>query len=201
MAGKKKSKSDSVPLDLGNIKPLEKLQPVPKTRSSSITSIESADEPGTMKQVLLPPTIREFDELEQFEAFVRDETWDNEFDYFHGRLHYYPPFVMKACHDDVEKIKPTVNKNSKKFRRDLQHHIQKHLIKDLEKCCGYELNFGKGEVVETDSKVTWKFKDETDHGFSKEEEDMYDRHWRLELDVTCTNESAMVDVEYKSIPL
>lgn len=51
MAGKKKSKSDSVPLDLGNIKPLEKLQPVPKTRSSSITSIESADEPGTMKQV------------------------------------------------------------------------------------------------------------------------------------------------------
>ena len=72
-----------------------------------------------------------------------------------------------------------MNKNSKKFRRDLQHHIQKHLIKDLEKCCGYELNFGKGEVVETDNKVTWKFKDETDHGFSKEEEDMYDRHWRL----------------------
>ena len=63
------------------------------------------------------------------------------------------------------------------------------------------MNFGKGEVVETDNKVTWKFKDETDHGFSKEEEDMYDRHWRLELDVSCTNESAMVDVEYKSIPM
>ena len=56
------------------------------------------------------------------------------------------------------------------------------------------MNFGKGEVVETDNKVTWKFKDETDHGFSKEEEDMYDRHWRLELDVSCTNESAMVDI-------
>ena len=36
---------------------MDHLQPVPKTRSSSITSIESADEPGTMKQVLLPPTI------------------------------------------------------------------------------------------------------------------------------------------------
>ena len=65
---------------------------------------------------------------------------------------------------------------------------------------------GKGEVVETDNKVTWKFKDETDHGFSKEEEDMYDRHWRLNWmflvqNVSCTNESAMVDVEYKSIPM
>ena len=58
MAGKKKSKSEALPLDLDNIKPMDHLQPVPKTRSSSITSIESADEPGTMKQVLLPPTIK-----------------------------------------------------------------------------------------------------------------------------------------------
>ena len=110
MAGKKKSKSEALPLDLDNIKPMDHLQPVPKTRSSSITSIESADEPGTMKQVLLPPTIKEFDELEQFESFVRDETWDNDFDYFHGRLHYYPPFVMKSCQNNLEKIKPTMNK-------------------------------------------------------------------------------------------
>lgn len=197
---KKKNKSDAVPLDLENIKPLEHLQAVPKARSSSITSVESVEEPGVLKQVLVPPTIREFDELEQFEAFVRDETWDNEFDYFHGRLHYYPPFVMKECHDDVEKIKPTTNKNSKKFKRNLQHHIQKHLIKDLQKCCGYELNFDKGEMKETFDKLSWTFKDETDHGFSKEEEDLYDRE-KLELDVSCSNDSAMVDVDFKAIPI
>ncbi|KAI3406103.1 RGI1 [Candida oxycetoniae] len=200
-ASKKKSKSESLPLDLSSIKPLEHLQAVPKARSSSITSVESADEPSGYKQVLLPPTIREFDELEQFEAFVRDETWDNEFDYFHGKLHYYPPFVMKECQNNIEKIKPTMNKNSKKFRRNLQHHIQKHLIKDLEKCCGYELSFDKAEVIETPEKLVWKFKDETDHGFSKEEEDLYNRHWKLQLDISCTNDSAMVDVDYRSIPI
>ncbi|CAI5758065.1 unnamed protein product [Candida verbasci] len=200
MAGKnKKSKSDSLPLDLDNIKPMDHLQAIPKSRSSSITSIESSD--GELSQVLQPPPIKEFDDLEQFEAFIRDETWDNDFDYCHGKLHYYPPFVLKSCQSNTEKIKDTMNKNSKKFRRDLQHHIKKHLIKDLEKCCGYELNFDKGEIIETPNKLTWKFKDYTDHGFSKEEEDLYNRHWHLELDVSCTNDSAMVDVEYKSTPV
>ncbi|EGW32914.1 uncharacterized protein SPAPADRAFT_60258 [Spathaspora passalidarum NRRL Y-27907] len=202
MAGqKKKSKSQSLPLDLDNIQPLEHLQPVPKTRAMSITSIESADEPSGMKQVLVPPPIREFDELEQFEAFVRDETWDNEFDYFHGRLNYYPPFVMKECQNNPEKIKTTTNSNSKKFRRNLQHHVKNHLVKDLERCCGYELNFDKAEVVEAPGKVTWKFRDHSDHGFSKEEEDKYNRHWTLELDVSCNSESALVEVDYKAIPL
>lgn len=201
MPGKKKSKSDTVPLDLDNIKPLDHLQAVPKTRKMSMTSIESADEPGGFKEVLLPPTIKEFDELEQFEAFVRDETSDNDFDYFHGRLHYYPPFVLKECHDEIEKIKPTSNKNSSKFKRNLQHHIKKHLIKDLEKCCGYELNFDKAEEIESFDKLTWKFKDETDHGFSKEEEDKYDRHWKIELDITSHNDSALVDIDMKSIPI
>lgn len=75
------------------------------------------------------------------------------------------------------------------------------MIKDLQKCCGYELNFDKGEMKETFDKLSWTFKDETDHGFSKEEEDLYDRHWKLELDVSCSNDSAMVDVDFKAIPI
>lgn len=197
-AGKKKSKSQSLPLDLDNIQPLEHLTEVPKSRASSITSIESDD---GVKQVLAPPPVREFDELDQFEAFVRDETWDNDFDYFHGRLNYYPPFVLKECSNNLEKIKPTSNKNSKKFRRHLQQHIEKHLFKDLEKCCGYELNFEKADIVETPDKLTWKFTDQSDHGFSKEEEDKFGRHWKLEMSVTCSNESALVEIDYQAIPI
>ncbi|KAK6457342.1 respiratory growth induced protein 1 [Scheffersomyces xylosifermentans] len=196
----KKSKGTQ-PLDLNNCVPLEKLAPVPKSRSSSIVSIESAESEGGMIEVLAPPPVREFDDLTQFEAFVRDETWDNEYDYFHGHLSYYPPFILKECHDNLDKIKPTANKNSRKFRRNLQHHVERHLIKDLEKCCGYELHMDKIDTVETPNKITWKFKDETDHGFSKEEEDKYGRHWRLELNISCNNENPMVEVDYKSMPI
>ena len=40
MAGKKKSKSEALPLDLDNIKPMDHLQPVPKTRSSSVPQLK-----------------------------------------------------------------------------------------------------------------------------------------------------------------
>ncbi|KAG2732806.1 hypothetical protein G9P44_003796 [Scheffersomyces stipitis] len=200
MARTKKSK-DSQPLDLNNCQPLEHLQPVPKTRSASIISVESTDSEGGVVEVLAPPQVREFDDLTAFEAFVRDETWDNDFDYFHGRLNYYPPFIMKECHDNLDKIKPTANKNSRKFKRNLQHHVARHLIKDLEKCCGYELHMDKFDTIETPNRITWKFKDESDHGFSKEEEDEYNRHWRLELSVSCNNENPMVEVDYKAIPI
>ncbi|ODV81159.1 respiratory growth induced protein 1 [Suhomyces tanzawaensis NRRL Y-17324] len=199
----KKNRKMSIPLDLDNCQTLEHLQPIPKSRSSSITSIETSDSDGSvkMKKMLIPPPIREFDELTSFESFIRDETWDNEFDYYHAHLSYYPPFIMKECHDNLDKIKPTMNKNSRKFRRQLQHHVKNHLLKDLERCCGYELNMEKIDTIETPDKIVWKFNDTSDHGFSKEEEDLYDRHWKLELEISCNNENPLVDVHYKSLPL
>lgn len=200
---KTKSKSSFTPLDLDNCQTLNHLQPVPKARSMSITSEESVESDGsiTKKQVVIPPPIREFEDLTSFESFVRDETWDNEYDYYHARLSYYPPFVLKECHDDLDKIKPTCNKNSSKFKRNLQHHIKNHLLKDLQKCCGYELNMDKVDTIETPKKITWRFKDESDHGFTKEEEDKNDRHWKLELEISCNNENAMVEVDYKAVPI
>jgi len=196
----KKNKKGSQPLDLENCQELEHLQGVPKARSSSIISIESVDS-DEVKTILAPPPKRDFDDLIAFESFIRDETWDNEFDYFHGHLQYYPPFVMKECRDNLDKIKPTMNKNNKRFKRHLQHHINKHLLKDIEKCCGYKLNMEKATVTETATKVSWKFLDASDHGFDKEEEDLYNRHWKLELEITCNNENAMVEVDYKSVPV
>ncbi|KAI5952466.1 RGI1 [Candida jiufengensis] len=195
----KKSKKAFESFDINEVKPLDHLTAVPKSRTSSITSIESGE--GLISRVVEPASKRQFDDLTEFEAYIYTQTMSGDYDWTHAALSYYPPFILKECQNNLEKIKPTNNKNSKKFRRNLQHHIQKHLIKDLEKCCGYELNFDKGEVVETPNKLMWRFKDESDHGFSKEEEDLYDRHWKLELEVSCTNESAMVDVEYKSIPI
>ncbi|CAN3476146.1 respiratory growth induced protein 1 [Diutina catenulata] len=198
----KKLKSTSVPLDLANCPTMDHLQAAPKARSASITSIETTDSNGsvTMVEKLMLPPIREFDELTSFEQFVRDETWDNEFDYFHAKLNYYPPFVMKQCKQNLDKIKHTANKNSRKFRRQLNHHVKNHLFKDLEKCCGYPLDFGKAEIVETPGKITWKYHDTSDHGFSPAEEEQYGRKWRLDLDISCTNENAMVEVDYRSMP-
>lgn len=194
---------NTLPLDLENCQKLEHLMPVPKSRSSSITSMESTDSDGsiTMAEVLLPPPVREFDDLTAFESFVRDETWDNEFDYYHAKLLYYPPFVLKECHNNLEKIKPTMNRNSKRFRRHVNHHIQNHLLKDLEKCCGYKLNMEKVETLETPKNIIWRYSDETDHGFTPEEEDKYGRHWRLDLEIKCNNENALVEVDYKSVPI
>jgi hypothetical protein len=198
-AKKNKSKSALNPLDLENCQTLEHLQEIPKSRSASITSMSS--EEGEETAVLLPPPVREFDDLTAFESFVRDETWDNEFDYFDAKLSYIPPFVLKECHDNLEKIKPTMNKNSRKFKRNLQHHVKNHLIKDLQKCCGYPLSMQKMDTIETPKKVTWKFMDDTDHGFTKEEEDRFNRHWKLELEISCNNENPTVEVNYRSLPV
>lgn len=197
----KKLKSTVVPLDLNNCQPLTNLQPVPKSRRSSITSVESTNSDGsvTLVEKLQLPPIREFDDLEQFEQFVRDETWDNEFDYFHAKLKYYPPFILKECKNDLDKIKSTSNKNSKKFKRQLNHHVKNHLFKDLEKCSGYPLNLENVGMEETTDKVVWKYNDSTNHGFDEEAEAL-NRKWSIDVEVKCNNENAMVEVDYKSLP-
>lgn len=194
----KKSKS-TLPLDLANCEQLTALKPIPKSRSSSITSIESDD--GSLSSVLQPPPQRDFDDLVAFESYIRDETWDNDFDYCHAHLTYYPPFVLKECNNNLEKIKPTMNKNLRKFRRNLMHHIDRHLMHDMEKCLGFKMDFTKVAMEEKPNSITWKFQDNGHHGFSEEEEDQYNRHWRLELEIKCNNENPLVEVDYRSMPM
>lgn len=195
----KSKKNQVVELNLDNMEKLEHLMPVPKSRSSSITSIESDD--GSIMQVLKPPPRKDFDDVTSFEAYIRDETWDNDFDYCHAHLTYYPPFIMKEVHNNLDKIKPTMNKNSRKFRRNLQHHIKRHLMVDMAKCSGFQMDFGKAVMEETPKNIVWKFEDTGDHGFDKDEEDLYNRHWKLELQVKCNNETPMVEVDYKAVPI
>lgn len=186
-------------MDLSTCEKLDHLQAVPKARSASITSIESPD--GLMQAMLKPAPRRDFDDLMAFESFIRDETWDNDFDYCHAHLTYYPPFILKEVHNNLDKIKPTMNKNSRKFKRNLQHHIKKHLMQDMQTCSGFQMDFNKVGMEETPTKVKWRFEDIGDHGFSKEEEEMFDRHWKLELEVTCNNENPLVEVDYKATPI
>jgi len=193
----KKQSKLSLPLDLGTIERMEHVPPPPKSRSSSITSIESN---GTMESVITPPPVKTFDDLQSFEAYIRDETWDNEFDYCHAHVSYYPPFIMKEVHENLDKIKPTMNKNSRKFRRNLQHHVKRHLMAEMAKCSGYEMDFNKVGMEETPDRITWKFEDAGLHGLPKEEEDMYDRHWKLLLAVSCNNENPLVEVDYMAMP-
>lgn len=195
----KSKKNQVLELDLDKIDKLEHLMPVPKSRSSSITSIESDD--GSVTTMLKPPPRKDFEDLVAFEAYIRDETWDNEFDYCHAHLSYYPPFILRETHGNLDKIKPTMNKNSRKFRRNLQHHIKRHLMADMARCSGFQMDFGKAEMEQTPKNIVWKFKDEGDHGFQPDEEDLYDRHWRLELEVKCNNETPMVEVDYKAVPI
>lgn len=195
----KSKKIQVVELNLENIEKLEHLKPVPKSRSSSITSIESDD--GSVKEMLMPPPRKDFDDVIAFESYIRDETWDNDFDYCHAHLAYYPPFILKEVHGNLDKIKPTMNKNSRKFRRNLHHHIKRHLMADMERCSGFQMDFGKATMEETPKSLTWKFSDQGDHGFTREEEDMFNRHWKLELEVRCNNESPMVEVDYRAIPV
>lgn len=195
----KSKKNQVLELDFDKLEKLEHVGPVPKSRSSSITSIESED--GSIKEVLKPPPRKDFDDLIAFESYIRDETWDNDYDYCHAHLSYYPPFIMKEIKGNLEKIKPTMNKNSRKFRRNLQHHIKRHLMAEMEKCSGFQMDFGKAVVEESPKNIVWKFKDEGNHGLPEEEEDLYNRHWKLELEVKCNNETPMVEVDYKAITM
>lgn len=179
----KKNKTQTIPLSLENCEKLMELKPAPMDRS------------GT------PPPVREFDDLVSFETFVRDETWDNEFDNFRAHVTYYPPFILHECHDNLEKIKPTMNKNSSKFKRHLQQHIKKHLMHDLETVAGYEMKFDKADCKETFDTWKMKFVDAGLHGFLQEEEDRLHRHWKIEMEVKSNNENPLVEIDFRSIPI
>lgn len=138
-------------------------------------------------------TLKVFDDLDTFETFIKNETEDDEFDNVHCQLKYYPPFVLHESRDDPEKIKDTVNCHSKKFVRHLHQHVEKHLLKDIKTALNQpELKFKNKSKEEKFEKITWNYNDETEINTKK---------FKIEVEVSCNNAGAMVDVDYKTVPL
>ncbi|CCF56439.1 hypothetical protein KAFR_0B01400 [Kazachstania africana CBS 2517] len=138
-------------------------------------------------------SLKVFEDLNDFEVFLKNETEDNEFDKIHCQLKYYPPFILAQAHDDPEKIKETANCHSKKFVRHLHHHVEKHLLKDIRAAVGQpDLKFKNKSKEEQFDKITWNYNDEAECN---------DRKFNVRIQVSCNNNNAMVDVDYKTDPL
>ncbi|ODV82704.1 hypothetical protein CANARDRAFT_30622 [[Candida] arabinofermentans NRRL YB-2248] len=171
---------------------------------------QSHTEPVHLDHLTTPPKVRtshdvKFDNLEQFEAYIKDESWDNEFDNLNAHLTYLPPFIMHEIHDNEENIKPQMNCLNKKFRRQLHHHLVKHLIPDISKMAGVDYQFDKAEEEQisnaygTSTIYKWHFKDESNHGFDEKEFESRN-HWIAELNVESNSSDPFVTVDFKCVP-
>ncbi|CAL9734323.1 respiratory growth induced protein 2 [Monosporozyma servazzii] len=139
--------------------------------------------------------IKVFEDLDDFETYLKNETEDNEFDHLHCQLKYYPPFVLNEAPDkDPEKIKESVNCHSKKFVRHLHQHVEKHLLKDISgKCLEQpELKFRDKSKQSEFDRVTWLYKDQAE---------INNKKFGINLEVSCNNNGAMVDVDYRTAPI
>ncbi|CCD22406.1 Rgi2p NDAI_0A02480 [Naumovozyma dairenensis CBS 421] len=137
--------------------------------------------------------LKVFEDLNDFETYIKNETEDNEFDNVHCHLKYYPPFVLHDARDDPEKIKDTANSHSKKFVRHLHQHVEKHLLKDIKMALDQpDLKFKNKSKQETFEKIVWNYDDETE---------LNDKRFKVTVEVTCNHDGAMVDVDYKTAPV
>lgn len=145
-----------------------------------------------------------FDNLDDFERYIMDESWDNEFDNLNIHAKYLPPFIVNQTKGNEEKIKPQMNSLNKKFRRHLQHHVKRHLLPDINRMAGIDYEFckdGEEKVMNqygTSSLYKWHFKDETNHGFD-ESEYKSRNHWKVEVDIESNSNDPWINVTYKSI--
>lgn len=138
-------------------------------------------------------TLKVFEDLKDFETFIKQETEDEEFDNLHCQLKYYPPFVLHEAHDDPEKISMTANSHSRKFVRHLHQHVEKHLLKDIKEAINLrDLKFRNKSKDESFDRIVWHYGDDTQY---------HERKFHIEVGVTCTHDDAMVDVDYKTIPI
>ncbi|GMM35732.1 Rgi2 protein [Saccharomycopsis crataegensis] len=139
--------------------------------------------------------LRNFDNLDQFRDFLKMESTSDYEEKVHAHLSYFPPFVMQSCHNDPEKIKPTMNKNNKKFVRRLSQHVNKHLIDDIKKNSdfGDEIAFEEIDESDTFDKLVWHFVDANEH-------ESNGKKFKLEMDVECHNDNATVEVDYRAYP-
>lgn len=136
-------------------------------------------------------SLKVFENLQDFENFIKQETEDEEFDNLHCQLRYYPPFVLHEAHDDPEKISTTANSHSKKFVRHLHQHVEKHLLKDIKEAIKKpDLKFREKSKDETFDKIVWQYGDDTEY---------HDRKFHIHVEVICKHDDAMVDVDYKTI--
>ncbi|CCH46494.1 hypothetical protein BN7_6087 [Wickerhamomyces ciferrii] len=140
--------------------------------------------------------LQEFEDLDTFEQFLKDEREDNEHNNAHAHINYIPPFVLAASHNDPDKVKDSQNRKNKKFVRHLHQHVEKHLIKDIKASSGMDLNFGKPETIEDFDTITWKYTDSSDHGLGLDGE-----KFKVEVVVKCNSNGAYVDVNYNTLPI
>ncbi|CCE65222.1 hypothetical protein TPHA_0K00880 [Tetrapisispora phaffii CBS 4417] len=137
--------------------------------------------------------IKAFEDLNQFETFLKQETEDDEFDNLHCQIKYYPPFIMHDCHEDPEKIPNTANSNSKKFVRHLHQHVEKHLLKDIREALDIpELQFKDHSKEKESDHITWHYHDVTTY---------HDKKFQVNVNVTCNHEDALVNLEYQTLPI
>lgn len=135
-----------------------------------------------------------FEDLTDFETYLKNETEDNEFDNLFCKLKYYPPFVLKDAKSDPEKIQEKVNCHSKKFVRHLNQHVEKHLLKDINEALlqDVDLKFKNKSKDKQVNKMTW---------FYNDEREINNKKFKVDLQISCNNEGAMVEVEYRTTPV
>lgn len=167
-------------------------------------------EPRNLQHLTKEPSIRNakevtFDDLQKFENYVKNESWDDEYDEFKVHLNYIPPFIMNEIHGDEENIKPQMNALNKKYRRHLHQHLTKHLLPEINKMSGIGYKFKEieeGLVPEYDglkSSYKWHYKDDGNHGFDENEYKVRS-HWTAQLDISCDSEGPYVHVDFCCSP-
>ncbi len=168
-------------------------------------------EPRELSHLTKEPAVRNakeltFDTLAKFEEYIKNETWDDEYDSLNLHLEYIPPFILNEIHDDEEKIKPQMNALNKKFRRHLHQHLTKHLLPEINKMSGIKYQFkeiDEGLVPQMngiESIYTWHYEDSGNHGFNEEEYSAR-HHWKAVMDVHCDSNGPHVKVDFKCSPL
>lgn len=136
--------------------------------------------------------VQVFENLGDFETFIKQETEDDEFDRLHCMLSYYPPFVLHEAHDDPEKISEQANSHSRKFVRHLHQHVEKHLLRDLAVALeSPDLKFGDKSKDQSFERVVWHYADDANY---------HDKPFHVQVDVTARHEDALVNVDYRTTP-
>lgn len=141
--------------------------------------------------------LRKFEDLDLFKNFLKMESLADYEDKVHAQVNYFPPFVMQSCRNDPERIKPSMNKNNKKFVRHLNQHVSKHLINDIKVNSefGDAMEFKNLESQDTFDKLVWHFEDLNEH------EGPSGKKFKVAMDIECHNDDANVFIDYKAIPL
>lgn len=166
-------------------------------------------EPVHIDHLEKAPTVRNskemyFESLDDFERYIMDESWDNEFDNLNIHVKYLPPFIVNQTKGNEDKIKPQMNSLNKKFRRHLQHHVKRHLLPDINRMTGIDYEFTKDNEEKvlneygSSSVYKWHFKDDSNHGFDESEFGKRD-HWRVEVGIESNSNDPWINVTYRSI--